>query len=173
MDTLEVLDEQRLDAMMASVRESVETTFAMLTGASPRLAPSQCGDTDLIAIICFVGDHPPWSLVLSMPRATAESMAPRFAGFDIGFDSADMADAIGEVVNIIAGDLVARLESIDMHSQMSVPSIARGKGLDLVLPDCREAAELYFQSEDGPYCFRVATRRGGASPRHICSQCGR
>jgi CheY-specific phosphatase CheX len=172
MEALEVLD-QRLERMTECVRESVLATFSMLTGAAPRLRPQPCNGADLVAVISFIGDHEPWSLVLALPRETALQMAPKFAGFEIEFDGPDMADAVGEIVNIIAGDLVARLEGIDLHSQMSVPSIARGQSIDLVLPDSRELLALHFEGDEGAYSLRVAARKSSGQGRPSCPHCGR
>jgi CheY-specific phosphatase CheX len=61
-------------------------------------------------IISFVGD-PCWSFMLGLPRETAAALVERFTGGAVDPESADMADAIGEVANIISGDLVARLEA--------------------------------------------------------------
>jgi chemotaxis protein CheX len=157
------------DGVRASVTETLatlcngETTY---TGSRNEQAPCDgvCG------IISFVGD-PCWSLMLGLPRQTATDLTTAFIGCELEYDGADMADAIGEVANIIAGDVVARLESQGIAVAMSLPAVARGHDVELMLSRDTPSVRLDFSSAVGDLWARVAMARseetagrGGACP---------
>src|SRR4051794_1774931 len=76
---------------------------------TPRAAPpEEVPCAGIMGVISFFGD-PVWSFAMVLPEATALAATAAFAGFDIPFDSPDMGDMVGEIANVIAGDIVARL----------------------------------------------------------------
>ncbi len=157
------------------VRDSVVSTFACIIGEDPlrESGPPDAAFDGMMGVISFVGTRP-WSLLLGLPRSTAEKFAVRFVGFEMDFEGADMVDTVGELANIIAGDVTARLEGIDMHVQMGMPSVARGSHLEIALPDSVESFFQGFSTSDGPFWIRVATPRsdGSGVRRHLCPACG-
>jgi len=77
----------------------------------PQQEDEQAGsDGVIIAVISLVGDVE-WSIFLGLPRETVPVLVAKFAGFEIPFDSEDMGDAVGELANILAGDVKRRLEA--------------------------------------------------------------
>lgn len=132
------------------LRASVRTTFSAICGDDPVFGES-CADSDpsgLIGIIAVIGDVS-WSVSMGFPPATAEALASRFAGFDIPFDSPDMGDVIGELANVLAGDLVAKLEGIGIGVKMSLPTVARGREVETLQPGTVQAFRLGFTTPQG------------------------
>jgi CheY-specific phosphatase CheX len=107
-----------------------------------------------MGVISFFGD-PVWSVSLVMPEATAVTAAKMFAGFDIAFDSPDMGDIVGEMANVMAGDIVARLDARGISTQMSLPTVARGHDVELLSSSNACAARLKFDSPNGSFLFRL------------------
>ncbi len=70
-----------------------------------------------------------WSLWLGFPAATAIGLTEEFAGGELALDSPDMADAIGELANMIAGDTKTRLHEMGTAVQLSLPSVVSGNKL--------------------------------------------
>ena len=103
----------------------------------------------LIAVISLVGDMN-WSICLGFPKATACAVAERFAGFAVPFESGDISDAIGEIANITAGSIKARVDGFGMKADISLPSIMRCVGVEML--SFRKATSLKwcFDSECGP-----------------------
>jgi len=80
----------------------------------------------VIAVVSLVGDLDV-NIVLAMPSATAVGLASKFAGLQISFESSDMADAVGELANMVAGDLRIRLDKCHIKANISVPTVYRGQ----------------------------------------------
>jgi len=157
----EAVADQRVfpTAITEAVRRAIGKTFGAMYGEEPREAEgSEVGSDEpyVAGIISFVGEDR-WSLCWMLPKATAEKMAAQFmGGMEVAFESDDMADIAGELVNILAGEVVAQLESDGVKAQMSLPTVARGTGLR-VLPDHGAGVQrLAYQTGLGPFWFRLA-----------------
>jgi chemotaxis protein CheX len=139
-----------------------------LTKATVDFYEKTCGDTSIldktvtdcrswtkiVGIISFVGDLT-WSIVLVLPEFTAEDMSKRFAGFEVPFDSEDMGDVVGEMVNIIAGMVCGNLEKDCIKAQLSLPTVARGKDFEHLVPETFITHRLYFQNNGNDFWIKV------------------
>lgn len=109
----------------------------------------------LIGIISIVGDIS-WSITLGLPRNTIVSLGPKFAGFEIHYSSDDMGDLVGELTNIVAGDILARLDAIGVSANMSLPTVARGSDLELFSPARPSSMIMAFSTENMELWLKVA-----------------
>lgn len=147
-----------VDAVMASV----ENTHSAFFSEKPVLVPvsSEPHTGPCIAgIISFLGEVS-WTLSWILTEQSAPALAARFTGFEIPFDSPDMGDMAGELVNVIAGEVVAQLEQRRLPAQMSLPTIARGNPLELVPGTGPGIVHLEYRSAEGPFWMRIASARG-------------
>ncbi len=147
------------------VRDAVMSTFAMFLGAAPAYTGILQADESreqIVSILSLVGERT-WSLMLHLPRATAEALALKFAGFEIPFDSADMGDVAGELMNVVAGSVTAHLEAAGIKAEMGLPTVVSGSDLRLPLPEGLNRVQMGFHSDDGP--FSMAVTEGDA--RHV------
>jgi len=143
--------------LSAVVRDAAIEFFGTYCGMQPcerQDEPVVAGGGGIMGVISFFGD-PVWSVALILPEATAVTAAKSFAGFDISFDSQDMGDIVGEMANVMAGDIVARLDAIGMASQMSLPTVARGHDVELLSPTNVCATRIKFESTNGNFWFRL------------------
>ena len=115
---------------------------------------SMAGDGVIVCVISLLGDVE-WSLCMGLPRATAESMTEHFAGFPIPFDSPDMGDAAGELINILAGEVKERLLSRDITTCISLPSVIRGERTQICVQHGQPAVTTHFKSDCGPFWIEV------------------
>ncbi len=149
---------QPLATLADAVQLAAASTFGAISGAEPAfLGPAidrPCNG--LVGVISYIGDIA-WSLRLGLPRETAVPLALKFAGFDIDYDSDDMSDVVGELANVLAGDVVAQLQQHGIDAQMSLPAVVRGTDLSLPLPDGQSAARLWFASEEGHFWLTIVT----------------
>jgi chemotaxis protein CheX len=97
------------------------------------------------------------SLVLELPCPTAAGLALAFAGYAIDFESADMGDVVGELANILAGDFVARLSEARITATLSIPVVARGPEVEILLPSELPSLRLAFKTPVGIFWIKVAT----------------
>jgi CheY-specific phosphatase CheX len=148
-------------AIVEAVKASLDRTHAAFFSEKPTLTADQHdshNDSCVAGIISFVGDLS-WSLSWIIARDTAPQLAQRFAGFEIPFESPDMGDVAGELVNVIAGEIVAQLDQRKIKAQMSLPTIARGSPLELVPGKGPSIINLEYRSREGPFWFRLATAK--------------
>ena len=109
----------------------------------------------VISVISLVGDVK-WVFSLVLTKATAEFITEKFSGFKIAYDHPDMKDMVGEISNIIAGDVVARLDRVGIKVQLSLPTVLRGKSLKLVNPENLASAVMRFQSSQGEFLVQLS-----------------
>jgi CheY-specific phosphatase CheX len=109
-------------------------------------------------IISFVGDLT-WSLIFSLPHASAEMMAQKFAGFEIPYDSVDMGDVVGELTNVLAGVLCGGLENVGVKSQMSLPTITRGSDFEQLMSDSLISRRLFFVANGLHFMVKLVVAR--------------
>ena len=143
-----------LDVLNECVNQSVIATFSAICGEDPELLEStdDTGKCDgIVGVISFVGDLA-WTATLGFDREMAEAIALAFAGFEIEFDSEDMA-------NVLAGDLVARFEAEGVEIEMSLPSIARGSDVEILLPGRLEYKMQNFGSLNGTFWLQTVTAK--------------
>lgn len=141
------------------VRQGIVETFSMIfSDVQSQGADNVSGEGchGVIGIISFVGTLP-WSMIAAFPRDTAVEMMQKFAGFEIPFEGADMVDATGELVNVVAGPIIAKLVAIGMDAKMSLPTVARGQGIEILLPSHTEIQRLHFTSAQGPFHVSIVT----------------
>jgi chemotaxis protein CheX len=147
------------------VRQSVCATISSICGGET--LPLAAGrDEDrfdgLCGIIPIAGDLV-CSFVLGLPRETATHLVTTFAGCDIDFDSPDMGDAVGELANIMAGDFIARLDAAGVSAALSIPMVARGHNVELLLPSEFPAFRIAFTAPVGACWAKLATVQPGRS----------
>ena len=58
----------------------------------------------------------------------------KFTGFELDYDSPDMGDVVGEMVNVLAGDIVSRLRDGCIKVAMSLPTIIKETDVEPLLP---------------------------------------
>ncbi len=74
-----------------------------------------------------------------------------------------MGDAVGELANILAGDVSARLECQRIKAQMSLPTVARGHDVALSSPVGKPSLRLEFDCPHGRFGCRLTAARPGES----------
>ncbi|MBP3960621.1 chemotaxis protein CheX [Gemmata sp. G18] len=119
----------------------------------------------IMSTISFMGD-PPWAFALAFPEESAVTVAKVFAGFEIEFESPDMGDLVGEIANVIAGDISARLAKKGIKAVMSLPTVVRGGSVSLLVPSGVSTTRLVFSGPGGSCWFNlVGTRTDGLNFR--------
>ena len=102
----------------------------------------------IIAIISLVGDVG-WSIFLGFSPPTATAAASKFAGFDIPFESEDMGDAVGELANMVAGQVKMLLDQRSVKADISLPSVIRAEHLEVLSRHTSVAQKKCFNTTAG------------------------
>lgn len=144
-------------------RDSIFSIFNTIFGSTPKFT----GDGDgkkmgdgVVGIISFMGDIN-WIVMLELPKESAKAMASKFCGFEIDYDSADMGDVVGELANVLAGDIVARMGKEDLKAAMSLPTILRGHDVEPMLPSGLPLEKLHFDMPEGEFLMKIAGAKSG------------
>jgi CheY-specific phosphatase CheX len=151
MDKKEEMPEKLTNCVKASVMAIFNSIFSA--------EPIPRGDTNGIAtgdgvvgIISFVGDVT-WLLMLVLPKTSAQAIAFKFTNFEVAYDSPDMGDVVGELSNVLAGDIVARLSAEGIKVAMSLPTIMRGHDVEPLLPRGLPSLKMHYTIPDGGDVF--------------------
>ncbi|MBT3185274.1 MAG: chemotaxis protein CheX [Nitrospina sp.] len=156
------------DGKMPSVltdvsRDSILSIFNTIFGAEPKFEGGENGKSlgdGVVGIISFMGDVN-YIIMLALPKDSAIAMASKFCGFDIDYDSPDMGDVVGELANVLAGDIVARMSKEDFKVTMSLPTIMRGHDVEPLLPRGLPLEKLSFSMAEGHFMLKVAGAKSG------------
>ncbi|HVM60237.1 MAG TPA: chemotaxis protein CheX [Verrucomicrobiae bacterium] len=152
----------QLQAADNSLVEAVVSTIASVckTQATPKAqrAEVRVDGEKIIASVSLVGDVE-MTVFLGMPSATAVALAEKFAGFKVPFESPDMADAIGELGNMIAGDLKIRLDRSGLKANISLPTVFRGQDLTVTTPKWEIIRDHFFGTPSGDFMAGLCSRK--------------
>lgn len=145
-----------------AVRTAIEAYYTKLCGDAPQpvTGGQSLYDCECIAgIISFVGDAS-LSVAWIIDSGLAPVIGHKLARFPIPFDSPDMIDLGGELVNIVAGDIALALEAKRLHVKMSLPTVIRGTSFRLrMMPDKGAVVtHLNYRTQYGQYWLRIATQ---------------
>ncbi|MCH8312450.1 MAG: chemotaxis protein CheX [Nitrospinae bacterium] len=132
MAAIEIKENEMPVVITNCVSDSVSSIFKKIFGVVPEYDgddnSKNIGD-GVVGIISFVGDAS-WILMLAFPKDSAETLAEKFCGFEVPYDNPDMGDVIGELANVMAGDIVARMGVQGVKVAMSLPTVLRGQNVE-------------------------------------------
>lgn len=138
------------------VREAVACTFSAFCGEPPLFIDHDetANESVIVGIISLMSERS-CTMMLSLPCQTAEALALGFVGMEIPFDSDDMGDVVGELTNILAGSVIAKLEAIGISAEMSLPTVMRGSGMTHLLQEGMTSLPLHFEVPQGAFIVRI------------------
>ena len=121
-----MMDARLVDPCIAAVEAVFKTMVAAdITAGQPfAVGSSREPSADVSAMVGLSGDAV-GCVVLSLPMDTAIRVAGKFAGVEMTRYHPDLADALGELANMIAGQAKARFEGLQIL--VSLPSVIIGK----------------------------------------------
>lgn len=143
------------------VPESAINVISSLCGLQSHVDPDAgdvCIQEVMLAVISLVGDVE-WSVFLGLPRQTAVALSAKFAGFQIAFEADEMGDAVGEMANIFAGEVKARLDQKGVKADISLPSVMRGENLRLLIPKDAPLYQVCVANELGKLMVGVVAKK--------------
>lgn len=143
------------EAVHVAIAASFESIFGEPPAALQPDTPS-APVARMASVISFFGIEP-WALTMIVPEPTAVALALKFTGFDVAFDSPDMGDVMGELTNVMAGEVVAQLARRSLAAQMSLPTVARGNDVEMLRGKGAATQRLSYDSSHGHFWFELST----------------
>ena len=140
--------------------KALENVFATMVQTrvevqTPRLKSPDTPRLDVSGIIGMSGDVT-GAVVLSFPVDTARRVVSLFTGSEIGPDSPDFADAVGELVNMIAGN--AKADFGGLKVSISCPSVVMGESHRVLLQKDALSIEIPCNCDCGPFMLEVTIK---------------
>lgn len=140
--------------------QSVAKTFSTMLGATATrgelsMSRNATGGGDIIGFIGIAGSTR-GTVALALPTKTALRAVSKMLGSDVKILDDTVADAVGELVNIIAGSAKAELSAEYAEPlELSLPTVVRGHEFQIKYPDNTAWLEVPFESELGPLLLKV------------------
>ena len=163
MAAIEIKENQMPEAITKCVSDSVESIFNTIIGATPDYRGDDEGKKigdGVVGIISFVGDAS-WILMLAIPKDSAKNIADTFCGFEVDYQSPEMGDVVGELANVLAGDIVARLGEEGIKVVMSLPTVMRGHDVEPLMPRGLPDKKMHYSLPGGDLMIKIAVARPG------------
>lgn len=127
---------------------------------APELKQDRAPTHDVSGIIGMSGDVV-GTIILSFQAETAKSVVALFCGEKLELDSADFADAVGELVNMVCGGAKA-LFTDTKDVSISCPSVIVGSNHGVALPSDVPCVVIPCQTDCGDFVIEIAIREAGA-----------
>ncbi|MBI5118472.1 chemotaxis protein CheX [Candidatus Poribacteria bacterium] len=150
--------------------ESVHKLFTTMLGCEAKRADAKLtrvsdNPRQITALIGLSGTAR-GTVALSFPMETAVAMANRLLGADNTVSDDSVSDAVGELVNIVAGGAKAMFcTESSVPIDLSLPNVIRGERHTVEFPSDAMWLDVPFTSDLGPFNLRVAFEMNGRKRR--------
>lgn len=148
------------NSLIAPFATAVALVFRTMVGVEvtcdpPRVKAEHSSSHDICGIIGISGELN-GSFVIGMEAHSAERLVERFAGAKLARESADFADAVGEIANMIAG---AAKRDLGATASISTPSVVLGNRCSIASPKNAPCFVFGCRSLLGNFVVEVCIRR--------------
>jgi len=142
--------------------ESVDEMFTMMLSSNATRGDigitkeADANPREIVALIGLSG-HAKGMVSLAFPLSTALHMVNRLLGTETKTFDDSVADAVAEMVNIVAGGAKAKfkLEEGQEPLKLSLPTVVRGKSYDVQYPKNTVWIEVPYETEFGAFHMQV------------------
>ncbi|MBT3352444.1 MAG: chemotaxis protein CheX [Nitrospinaceae bacterium] len=136
---------------------NVLSTMAMLSPkpGKPQIKETDVAVGDITGIIGLTG-YSEGSLAVSFSESCALKIVENMIGEQFSEMNEDVADAVGELTNMISGDARSQLQKLGFDFTAAIPTVVRGKdhtirhvsasGTTLMIPFSTEHGNFYIEA---------------------------
>lgn len=125
----------RLDDVLAreismAVMAAMQTTFGVnVTAGAPEIGQGMVSLVgDVSGVIALVQEGLEGTMTLCLTFETARDLLPRIVGSSISVTHEMTVDAVGEITNMIFGQIKTQLNGRGYALKLGIPSVVTGKG---------------------------------------------
>ena len=106
-------------------------------------------------------------VAMTFPPDTAIKIVNKLLNIQVEAVDSDVCDAIGEIMNMVAGGAKAKLCDPNRRPiDMTLPTVVRGKHFDVENPLCSSWLHVSFDSLFGPFTLRMAIEPPAGDSSH-------
>lgn len=138
--------------------QSIGNVFSTMVGLDVKIGKPSLKNADIVSAevsgVIGLSGEVQGSVVLSFPGDVAPKVASKFAGIDMTVESEDFADAIGELVNMVAGN--AKKDFDGYNVSISLPSVIIGPGHKVSQSKASPFLVIPCETELGEFNVEVA-----------------
>lgn len=158
------MDASMISPFVSAIQNVFSTMFQLpVEVGEPKIKSGHKSTHDVSGIIGVSGEMT-GTIVLSMPSDAASSIVALLAGMEFDVESADFADAVGELVNMISGNAKAEFQRRDVS--ISCPSVVIGSGHTIAVPSGTPCVMIPCTTDCGEVVLEVALRETEAATTH-------
>lgn len=154
------------EELVTCVKVSVLSVFHKSFGDAPSFQSDDEGTQKIgdgiVGIISYTGDLT-WIMTMSFPKDCAAGLFAKFAGFELDYESPDMGDVVGEMANILAGNIIGRLHERGIKCAMSLPTLIKGYNVEPLLPRDLPSRKLIVTMPEGMVIVKIVGAKPGMS----------
>lgn len=154
------MDPNFIRPFIASVQNVFSTMLQLpVSVGTPTLKQTPGVGSDISGIIGMSGDVV-GTVILSFPKDTAERTVALFTGTQLQAGTADFADAIGELVNMVSGGAKAMFTG--KKASISCPSVIIGAAHNVAIPSDTPCVSIPCTTDCGSFMIDIAIRESTA-----------
>ncbi len=154
------MDASMITPFINSIQNVFSTMFQLpVEIGEPRIKADRKASHDVTGISGVSGEMT-GTIVLSMPQDAASSIVTLFTGMEFDTDSADFADAVGELVNMISGNAKAEFQRKGVS--ISCPSVVIGADHTIAVQSGTPCVLIPCSTDCGEVVLEVALREAEA-----------
>jgi len=125
------------EKLIRSIIEGTRRVFRMMLSVDPTPGePRESRKTSMkvsgiTGIIGFAGERGSCMLYIRCPDDVAGMLASKMLGAEFNGISEEVKDALGEIANMISGNVNSFLSEIGLEFKLSIPTIISGRGYEI------------------------------------------
>lgn len=151
------MDASYIKPFIASIQNVFSTMLQLpVAVGTPRIKDRAGPSFDVSGLIGMSGDVT-GSVVLSLPKETAERVVSLFCGQELTVESPDFADAVGELVNMVSGGAKAMFAGKKVS--ISCPSVVVGKGHSVARQTDVPCVQIPCSTDCGELVIEIAIQQ--------------
>lgn len=159
------MDASMISPFISAIQNVFSTMFQLpVEVGDPKIKSGQKSTHDVSGIIGVSGEMI-GTIVLSMPSDAAVSIVALLTGETFDVESADFADAVGEIVNMISGNAKADFQRRDVS--ISCPSVVVGSGHTISVPSGTPCVMIPCTTDCGEVVLEVALREASVESPEV------
>lgn len=117
-------------------------------------------EADISAVIGLAGEANGW-VAIGLNKKVALKIAENMLGEPKAYIDADVRDAVGEIVNMIAGGAKAELSQKGFSFKIAIPTVVVGENHQLGQMKNTAYMVIPFTTDDGSFFISVCLETGG------------
>ncbi|MFB3826861.1 MAG: chemotaxis protein CheX [Bryobacteraceae bacterium] len=152
------------DLIAGAIRKATNEVFTTMMGLEVSAGPERKGGLGITAgrdVMAFIGLAGSWigTGTVCCNAAAACRMSTRFLMSELDSVNGDVLDAVGEITNMILGNVKSMLENHLGQLCLSVPTVVYGKNFEARAFNGSESISVPFQIGEDHFEVSLALRR--------------